>query len=127
MPDIVVSSTGILDVLVLIGILVLIFVFILKLYNILTNVDLYDIALSVVVLAIGMFAYIFIEIGTLLSFTSDVESILLEYNMYFWFARLLIVFIWIFWFAEIFLFSVKQTTETLSRMPKRRNERMNRY
>lgn len=133
MTTTVISSTGIIDVFILVSILILIFVFLLKLYNILNGVKVYELSLSVIVLAIGTFAYLFIEVGVMLNFAKTTldATVLAEYNIYFWIARLLMIFNWIFWFVELIMYSVVKNIEymdanNLTRMSKRRNDRINR-
>lgn len=123
MADIVVFSNEILNVLVLLGILGLIFTFLFKFYNILHSVKIYDIQMSVIFLSVGTIAYFFIEIGLFLNVTQDVSAAMLEYNIYYWFARVLYLMLWIFWFVEIILYAAFSSTETLERMSKRKEER----
>ena len=123
MADIVVFSNEILNVLVLLGILGLIFTFLFKFYNILNSVKIYDIQMSIIFLSVGTIAYLFIEIGLFLNVTQDVSAVILEYNIYYWFARVLYLMLWIFWFVEIILYAAFSSTETLERMSKRKEER----
>ena len=91
MADVVVLSNEVLSVFMILGILGLVCTFLLKLFNVLKSCEVYDIAISIIVLAVGTISFIFIEIGVMISFGQGVESILLEYNIYFWFARLFIL------------------------------------
>lgn len=127
MADIVVLSNEVLSVFMILGILGLVCTFLLKLFNVLKACEVYDIAISIIVLAVGTISYIFIEIGVMVSFGQGVESILLEYNIYFWFSRLFIILLWILWFAELFIYAAASTVDTLTRMTKRRDERVNNH
>ena len=127
MSDVVVFSNEVLTVFMIFGILGLISIFLVKLLNILDKADLYDSKISVITLAIGIISYVFIEIGVLVTVGQNVEATLIEYNIYNWFARVFIILIWIFWFAELFLYAAKSMIEPLKRMAKRRDERVNRY
>lgn len=127
MSDIVVYSNDVLTVLLLLGILGLISVFLLKLYNILDKCDFYDLKLSIVSLAIGVICYLLIEIGILITIGKNIESTYIEYSIYFWFARIFIVMVWIFWFAEIIIYAAKSAVEPVSRMTKRRTERIKNF
>lgn len=94
--------------------------FLLKLYNILYSCKVYDIQKSIIVLIVGTISYLFIEIGLYLNLN-------LEFNIYFWFARVLLLLVWVFWFAEIMIYasqSAVEATEAFTRMNKRKNERM---
>jgi len=96
--------------------------FLLKLYNVLQSCEFYKIQESIIVLAVGTVSYLFVEIGLYLNLD-------LEFNIYFWFARIFLILIWIFWFAEILIYagkSVAEATDELTRMSKRRNERIKR-
>ena len=96
--------------------------FLLELYNILNSCDFYKIQESIIVLAVGTISYLFIEIALYLNLD-------LEFNIYFWFARVFLLLIWMFWFAELFMYagkSVAEATDAFTRMNKRKNERMNR-
>lgn len=126
MSDIVVFSNEILNVLVLLGILGLIFTFLLKLYNILDGGKAYDVKLGIIILAVGTIAYLFIEIGVFLNIAQDVEATLLEYNMYYLFARILLILLWVFWFIELIFNAIDTVADPLKRMAKRRNERITR-
>ena len=127
MSDTVIFSNDALTAFVIFGILGLIFMFLLKLNNVLHHGDYYEIQKSVLTLAVGTICYIFIEIGVMINFTQDTTSVLLEYNMYFWFARIFIILLWFLWFVELIFYAAQETIEPLTRMTKRRNERFNRY
>jgi len=94
--------------------------FLLKLYNILRSCSFYDIAESIIVLAVGTIAYLFIEIGLYLNLT-------LEYSIYFWFARVFIIMLWVLWFAELIIYAAFSVNEPFTRMNKRKNERLEGY
>lgn len=123
MADVVVFSNEILNVLVLLGILGLIFTFLFKFYNILNSVKVYTIQFSVIVLSVGTIAFLFIEIGLFLNISQNVAAAILEYNVYYLFARVLYVSLWVFWFAELLLYATFSSTEQLERMSKRKDER----
>lgn len=127
MPSEVVFSNNLLSLLLLLGILGLISIFLLKFYNILKAAEIYDIQMSIITLAIGSIAFVFVEIGTFLTFFSATEAILIEYAIYLWFARIFIIMIWLFWFAELIFYAGKITIEPLKRMQKRRNDRINNH
>lgn len=94
--------------------------FLLQLFNVLKSCEFYDIQESIIVLAVGTIAYLFIEISLLLNLD-------LEFNIYFWFARIFLIMIWIFWFAELLIYagkSVVDAADTFTRMNKRKDERM---
>ena len=102
------------------ALLFLVGTFLLKLYNILYSCNFYDIQQSIIVLIVGTISYLFIEIGLYLNLD-------LEFNIYFWFARVMLLLIWVFWFAELIIYashSVSDATESFTRMNKRKNERM---
>ena len=123
MTEVVVVTNEILSLLVLLGILGLISTFLLKFYNILSSVQLYNIQLSIIVLSIGTFCYLFIEIGLFLNIAQGIEDSLLEYNIYYWFARVLFIMLWMFWFAEMIIYTAYTVAEPLDRMSKRKEER----
>lgn len=125
MADVVVTTNEIISILVLLGILGMIATFLYKLYNVLNGGEICDLAMTIVILAIGSFAYIFVEVGIFVNITHNVEAILLEYHVYFMLARPLMVLIWILWFVELFLNATKVTVDPLKRMSKRREERVN--
>lgn len=127
MTEVVVTSNEIISILVLLGILGLIATFLYKLYNVLNGGEICDLAMTIVILAIGSFAYIFVEVGIFINMTHDIDAILIEYNVYFMLARPLMALIWILWFVELFLNTTKVTVDPLKRMSKRRNERVNSY
>ncbi len=123
MADVVVVSNEVLNVLVLLGILGLISTFLLKFYNILNGVGIYDMSVSIIVLSIGTIAYLFIEIGLFLNVAQDIGTAILEYNIYYWFARVLFIMLWFFWFVELILYAAAKVVEPMERMAKRKEER----
>ena len=108
----------ILDDLVFFSVIGIIAVFLLKLYNVLTACDLYDQAMSVITLALGVIMYLFIEIGLFLNLT-------IEFNFFMWLSRIIILVIFILWIVEIFVYAaVSLNNETgLTRLMKNRTER----
>lgn len=126
MPDVVVFANEILNVLVLLGILGLIFTFLIKFYNILSRAEVYDISMSIIILAVGTICYLFIEVGLLLNATQDLEANILEFNFYYWFARVFYILIWVFWFVELILYAAFAPVKELGRMKERQEERMQR-
>jgi len=124
MSDVVVFSNDILTIFMIFGILGLISTFLLKFYNVLDACDFYDIKISIIVLAIGIISYLFIEVGVLITISQEAEDTILEYNIYFWFARIFIIMLWVFWFAEMIFYAGKSAVDPLKRMSKRREERI---
>lgn len=127
MSEVVVFSNDALMFFLIFGILGLVGTFLLKLYNILNGCEFYDIKMSVVTLAIGTISFMLILISVLITFSKAVESTYIEYNIYMWFSRIFIVMLWIFFFGEILIYAGKSTQDILTRMSKRRNERINNY
>jgi len=132
MSDVVVLPGEVLNILLVLGVLGLISMFLLKLYNLLHVCEFYSLQLSIILLALGTICYTFIEISILITLgnTSSTDSTLIEYNIYNWFSRIFIILLWIFWVAELFFYATKQITmdnNQLERMSKRRSERINRY
>lgn len=116
--------SDVLIALMVFSILGLIFTFLLKLHNLLNSCGFYSIQESVIVLSVGTIAYVFIEIGSMVTFGSGAD--LVEFNLYFWFSRVFIILLWVFWFAELLVYAAKETikaSEDLTRMSKRRQER----
>jgi len=129
MTEIIVTSNEVLNVLVILGMLGLVSMFLVKLYNILKACEFYTIQHSIISLAVGTISYIFIEMGVLVTMSSNSDAAL-EFNTYFWFTRIFIIMLWILWFSELFIYSSKIVTDALNqpeRMTKRRNERVNSY
>lgn len=126
MVEVVSLSNEVLTVLVLLSILGIIGIFVVKLYNILYSGTKFSIQISTVFLIMGVICYLFIEIGLFVSIPSNIDTTLIEYNFYLWFSRLFLILIFVFWFVELLLNVVHQTTEELTRMTKRRSERINR-
>lgn len=93
--------------------------FLLELYNLLKSCKLYEIQESIIVLAVGTVAYLFIQFGLYMNLT-------LEYNIYMWFSRGLLLLLWVFWIASLFIYAGYAATEPFTRMQKRRNNRINR-
>lgn len=110
--------TVIMDDLVFFSVIGIIIIFLLKLYNVLTGCDLYDKAMSVVTLCIGFLTYLFIEIGLFLNLT-------IEFNIFMFLSRILILVIFILWVVEILIYAAITTAEatSLTRMMKNRSER----
>ena len=73
--------------------------------------------------AVGTICYLFIEIGLFLNVTQDIGAAILEYNVYYWFARILFIMLWVFWFAELIIYAALSATEPLDRMAKRKEAR----
>lgn len=129
MTDVIITSNEVLNIIVILGILGLISTFLLKFYNVLKICDIYNIQLSVIVLAIGVISFIFIEMGALITVNQDVNSVL-EYAVYLNFSRLFIIIIWFFWFAELIIYAgktVHESVEEAERMTKRRNDRVKKH
>lgn len=105
----------ILDDLVFFSVLGIIAIFLLKLYNVLTRCDLYDRAMSIVLVALGFIVYFFIEIGLFLNLT-------IEFNIMMQLSRILMLLIFILWIVEILIYAALSVGEAgdLTRMQKRR-------
>lgn len=130
MPDIIVTPNEILNVLVFLSVLGIIGVFLAKLYNILHRGQQLSIQQSTILLMVGIICLLFIEVGLMINVPSIEETSLLEFNFYNWFARIFIILIWIFWFIELFFHSLnklEEETTQLTRMKKRRQDRLNMY
>jgi len=127
MAEVVVVPNEVLNVLVLLSIMGIIAIFLVKFYNILHKGDKFSVQMSTVFLAVGMICYLFIEIGLFVTVPLDVETSLIEFNFYHWFSRVFIVMIWIFWFIELIFNAASSVTDSVTRMAKRREERISRY
>ncbi len=108
----------VLNDLVFFSIIGIIAIFLLKLYNVLTASSLYDRAMSVITLSMGLIFYLFIEVGLFLNLT-------LEFNFFMWFSRVFIVMIFVLWIVELFVYAAVSVSNDLglSRMMKKRVER----
>lgn len=125
MTDVIVTN-NILGIFIMIGIFAIIGVFLIQLYNILYGCTQYEFQISIVILAVGCIGYIFVELGIMLTIgQAETDATLLEYNMYNWLMRAFIILIWIFWFAELFMYSAQEIVKPL-RMNKRKQEKYNR-
>jgi len=114
----IVFANEVLSALVLFSIIGIIGIFLVKLYNILHAGQVYEIQMSVITLAVGFFAYLFIEIGLFLNLT-------IEYNVYLWLSRGLMLMITIFWVVELLVYAAVSVVEApLQRMQKRRADRL---
>ena len=104
--------------LVFFSVIGIIAVFLLKLYNVLTACSLYDRAMSVIALAMGLMFYLFIEVGLFLNLT-------LEFNFFMWFSRVFILIIFVLWVVEILVYAAVSISNDLglSRMMKKRSEK----
>lgn len=127
MPEVVAIPNEVLNILVLLSMLGITGIFMVKLYNVLHAGEKFSIQISTIFLAASVIAYLFIEVGLFLSIPLDVESTLLEYNFYMWYARVFLLMNFIFWLAELLFNAGKQVAEPFERMAKRRNERIKRY
>jgi len=127
MAEVVVVPNEVLNILVLLSIMGLIGIFLVKFYNILHKGQKFSVQISTVFLAVGMICFLFIEIGLFLTIPLDIETSLLEFNFYHWFSRVFIAMIWVFWFVELIFNAADSVTDSVTRMTKRREERINRY